>query len=123
MLVIPALLARIAQSHPTEIKSRDTCPFTTVVPDNTYYQEGSSFVLTWNPDKLPPGTIDLQVQSSLAVPIITGYGTNIYGETVPIYDFKAATKKLGSPNLEDKTYTWPIEIIGVSHHWILYPAV
>ncbi|KAI0550390.1 hypothetical protein F4679DRAFT_583635 [Xylaria curta] len=113
VLTIAALLAGIAQSRPTEIESReDTCPFTTVVPDNADYQVGSNFVLAWNPDKLPPGTIDLQVQSSLAVPIITGYGTNIYGETIPIYDFKVAAKKLGSPNLEDKTYTWPVEIIG-----------
>lgn len=80
LLAILALLAGIAQSRPTEIKSRDTCPFTTIVPDNTSYQVGSNFVLTWNPDNLPPGIIDLQVQSSLVVPIITGYGINIYGQ-------------------------------------------
>lgn len=80
LLAIPAILAGIAQGRPTEIKGRDTCPFTTVVPDNASYQEGTNFVLTWNPDNLPPGTIDLQVQSSLAVPIIVGYGINIHGQ-------------------------------------------
>ncbi|RWA08971.1 hypothetical protein EKO27_g6119 [Xylaria grammica] len=111
LLAIPALLAGIAQSRPTEIEGRDDCPFTVAIPDNTYYQEGSNFVLTWNPDKLPPGTLDLQVQSSLIVPIITGYGTNIYGQTIPIYDFKGGYKKLGSPDLKERTYTWPVEII------------
>ncbi|KAH8159791.1 hypothetical protein CIB48_g8455 [Xylaria polymorpha] len=104
LLAIPALLARVSQSAPTGVPIGDTCPFTTVVPDNAYYQEGSDFVLAWNPDNLPPGTINLVAQSSLAVPILTG--------TVPIYDYKAVSKKLGDPNIEDRAYTWPVEIIG-----------
>ncbi|KAI1346522.1 hypothetical protein F5Y01DRAFT_19441 [Xylaria sp. FL0043] len=113
LLAIPAVLAGIAQSRPTEIQARqDTCPFTTVVPDNAYYQVGDNFVLEWNPDKLPPGTLTLQVYSSLVKPIITGYGTNIFGQTVPIYDYQLASKQLGSHDLKDRSFTWPVEILG-----------
>jgi hypothetical protein len=84
LLAIPALLAGMAQSRPTQVEARqdnsDTCPFTAVIPDNAYYQVGSDLVLTWNPGKLPPGTLQLDVQSNLISPIITGYGINMYGQ-------------------------------------------
>ncbi|KAI0427965.1 hypothetical protein F5Y09DRAFT_314583 [Xylaria sp. FL1042] len=115
LLAIPALLAGIAHGLPTKrTEPSPYCIFTTSVPTNATYQVGDEFVLTWDPTGLPAGTLDLQVESALVTPIIIGYGINIFGQKVPIYDYKGGYKKIGSPNLEDKTFTWTVEVIANS---------
>ncbi|KAK5636611.1 hypothetical protein RRF57_012323 [Xylaria bambusicola] len=61
LLAVPALLAGIAQSLPAAIKRQDPCPFTVDIPLDTYYKVGDYLEITWDPDGLVEGKIQLQV--------------------------------------------------------------
>ncbi|GAW18653.1 hypothetical protein ANO14919_081340 [Xylariales sp. No.14919] len=111
-LAAPVLFTGIAQGLPAAVKRQDPCPFTVDIPADTYYKVGDDLNVTWNPDALPEGTIQLQVYSQLITPIITGYVYNWYGKLIPVKDFHLASKQLGFTDLKERSYTWQVEVLG-----------
>ncbi|KAI3317865.1 hypothetical protein HD806DRAFT_513999 [Xylariaceae sp. AK1471] len=128
LLAIPAFLAGVAQCRPAQVVPRqNTCPLTSVIPTDTYYNIGDKLVLTWDPNhptKLPDQNLQIQVQSNLVTLIITGYGMNWLGQTIPIYDWKGGSAVIGTPKLGDRSFTWTVEDVGnatgSAYHYLLY---
>ncbi|KAI1426627.1 hypothetical protein F5Y12DRAFT_741780 [Xylaria sp. FL1777] len=117
-LALPALLlAGAAQALPSLnlnfLKPRvpQPCAVKTMFPDGATYKPGDKITIEWSASGLPEGDMELSVQSGLITPIITGYGYNIYGQLVPIYDFKGGAVFLAPVPIEDEKLEWTVAVV------------
>ncbi|KAJ3577212.1 hypothetical protein NPX13_g3353 [Xylaria arbuscula] len=119
LLAIPALLAGLVQSHPTDVK-RDQyppCPLRIDIADGDYLNIGDNFEIKWDPTGLPEAPVNLIIQSQLVTPWVSGHYYNPFTHREEdILEFDAASIRIPDPPLSSRGYTWPVEIIGRSNH-------
>ncbi|KAK5630618.1 hypothetical protein RRF57_006333 [Xylaria bambusicola] len=82
VLAIQALLAGAAQA---------LFGFTNDIPVDAYYDEGSDFVITWDPQDRND-TFRLELYTSLTNPIYVGPGSGPWG--IPVYEYNSTTTVL-----------------------------